>query len=80
MQPDGVNSRYFKLRLSDLIELKVWKIQGKLQGYPQRMRRKDDLKLIKYDDNKVKLRLLPLIMSFNGLFIDMATKKASWQW
>ena len=38
---------------------------------------KDDLKLIKYDDYKVKLSLLPFILSLNGLFFDMAMKDTS---
>ena len=36
---------------------------------------KDDIKLLKYDKYKGKSSHLPWIMSFNGLFIDMATKK-----
>ena len=36
---------------------------------------KDDLKLLKYEDFKIKLSLLPEIISFNGLFIDLTKNK-----
>ena len=38
---------------------------------------KDDLKLIRYDDYKVKLSLMPRILYFGGLLFDLATKEPS---
>ena len=36
---------------------------------------KDELKLIKYNNYKVKLSLHPWILSLNGLFLNMAMKE-----
>ena len=49
-----------------------------VQGYPQRMRLyTDDLKLLNYDNFKVNLWLLSSLLSFYGLFYDLAKKKTS---
>ena len=47
----------------------------KLLGYPQRMRLKDDLKLLKYDDYKT----LSEILTFGVLFHDLVKKDISLQ-
>ena len=43
-----------------------------VQNYFEEWDYKDDLKLFKYDDYKVKLSLLPLILPFNGFCNDLA--------
>ena len=50
---------------------------SQLQGYPQEWDCKDNLKLIKYDDYKVKVCFLPWILSNFLIFIDMATIETS---
>ena len=51
-------------------------IKDYLQGYPQRMRlySKDDRKLLKFDDSKVKLCILTQIQFSNGLFNDLGAE------